>query len=248
MERSGLKIGSRSFEDGFREPKFRSSEGCWTLMLSLDLLTPSKNAGGLLGRRSCFNVSPGSRTLRSERSSRFSRETGSLARVRHSRCEKKSVLTLVLTVTVLTVSFSLQGDSAARSNDPFKALMYYVSSLVFDRSSFLASRNSAAVRLQLANDSDRQHQFVAFPRVLVTQRSLADFVSTLSWSRAIYDSTSAIFYGPPHFKAYYRRGYALAHLKMYKKAIVGKSRLRIASFIVRSVALSWIVGLILRRS
>ena len=50
------------------------------------------------------------------------------------------------------------------------------------------------------------------------------------WSRAIYDATMAMYYGPPNFKAYYRRGLALAHLKMWKKAIAGQS-----SFLQRPV-------------
>lgn len=31
----------------------------------------------------------------------------------------------------------------------------------------------------------------------------------------------AIYYGCDSWKAYYRRGYALAHLKMWEKAILG---------------------------
>ena len=33
----------------------------------------------------------------------------------------------------------------------------------------------------------------------------------------------AIHYGPPSYKAYYRRGYALAQLKMWDKAVLGQS-------------------------
>ena len=32
----------------------------------------------------------------------------------------------------------------------------------------------------------------------------------------------AIHYGPPSFKAYYRRGYALARLDMWDKAVLGQ--------------------------
>ena len=32
----------------------------------------------------------------------------------------------------------------------------------------------------------------------------------------------AMYYGPPNFKAYDRRGLALAHLKRWKKAILGE--------------------------
>ena len=33
----------------------------------------------------------------------------------------------------------------------------------------------------------------------------------------------AIYYGPPNFKAFYRRAVALARLRMWKKAIAGQS-------------------------
>ena len=32
----------------------------------------------------------------------------------------------------------------------------------------------------------------------------------------------AIHYGPPSYKAYYRRGYALARLEMWDKAVLGQ--------------------------
>ena len=49
--------------------------------------------------------------------------------------------------------------------------------------------------------------------------------SLRSWTRIIHDCSAALYYGPPSFKAYYRRGYALTHLKLWKKAILGKSSL-----------------------
>ena len=47
----------------------------------------------------------------------------------------------------------------------------------------------------------------------------------------------AIYYGPPNFKAYYRRGLALAHLKMWKKAIAGQS----SSLLVRRLVQSSLI-------
>lgn len=41
-------------------------------------------------------------------------------------------------------------------------------------------------------------------------------------SRAIYDCSAALYYGPPSFKVYYRRGYALAYLDMWDKAILSQ--------------------------
>ena len=42
---------------------------------------------------------------------------------------------------------------------------------------------------------------------------------------AIQDCTMALYYCPPKFKfkAYYRRGLALARLQLWKKAIIGQS-------------------------
>ena len=42
---------------------------------------------------------------------------------------------------------------------------------------------------------------------------------------AIHDCTMALYYCPPKFKfkAYYRRGFALARLQLWKKAILGTS-------------------------
>lgn len=46
-------------------------------------------------------------------------------------------------------------------------------------------------------------------------------ISFPRYSRAIYDCTAVLYYGPPNFKAYYRRAYALVELKMYDEAILG---------------------------
>ena len=51
-----------------------------------------------------------------------------------------------------------------------------------------------------------------------------------SWTRAIYDCSAALYYGSPNFKAYYRRGYALAHLEMWDKAILGEFKVSILLF------------------
>lgn len=54
----------------------------------------------------------------------------------------------------------------------------------------------------------------------------ADVVDALllqsRWTRVIYDTTMALDLAPPNFKAYYRRGVALARLKLWTKAIAGQ--------------------------
>lgn len=38
----------------------------------------------------------------------------------------------------------------------------------------------------------------------------------------IYDCSAALYYGSTSYKAYYRRGYAFTHLRLWAKAVLGQ--------------------------
>lgn len=59
-----------------------------------------------------------------------------------------------------------------------------------------------------------------FPHLSISRGS--QLTSFFSYSRAVYDCTVVLHFAGPNFKAYYRRGLALARLKLWQKAVLGQ--------------------------